>query len=231
MIKSSCNYLLVVLFASSFFLTQVAYAENKSPSNPYAGKYELVTPPQPTSTPDKVEIVELFWYRCPHCYSLDKFLRKTGWLQKKPDYVEFTHMPAVFDKDNWIPLAKAYYVAESLGVLDKVHLPIFEAIHDKRRNLNSEQALQKLFNEYGGVNSEEFTKTYNSFAIETKINRAKDMTTRYGINGVPVVIVNGKYRLNSEKADGYENMMLVMDYLIEKEHTIMTAAHSGTAPK
>ena len=226
MIKSPGNYLLVVLFASSFFITHFAYAKSKSTSDPYAGKYELVTPPQPTTTPDKVEIVELFWYRCPHCYSLEKFLRKTGWLQKKPDYAEFTHMPAVFDKDNWIPLAKAYYVAESLGVLDKVHLPIFEAIHDRRRNMNSEQALQKLFNEYANVNQEDFTKTYNSFAIETKVNRAKEMTTRYGITGVPTVIVNGKYRLNSEKAEGYDNMMLIINYLVEKEHTIMEAAHS-----
>jgi thiol:disulfide interchange protein DsbA len=227
MIKSPGNYLLVVLFASSFFLTHFAYAATKSASDPYAGKYELVTPPQPTTTPDKVEIVELFWYRCPHCYSFEKFLRKTSWLQKKPDYAEFTHMPAVFDQDKWIPLAKAYYVAESLGVLDKVHLPIFAAIHDRRRNMNSEPALQKLFNEYAGISQEDFTKTYNSFAIATKISRAKEMTTRYGITGVPVVIVNGKYRLNSEKTDGYENMMLIIDYLVEKEHTIMKAAHSG----
>ena len=227
MIKSPSNYLLVVLLTSYFFLTHFAYAVSKSASDPYAGKYELVTPPQPTTTPDKVEIVELFWYRCPHCYSFEKFLRKTNWLQNKPAYVEFTHMPAVFDQDKWIPLAKAYYVAESLGVLDKVHIPIFAAIHDRRRNLNSEQALQKLFNEYAGVSQADFAKTYNSFAIATKINRAKEMTSRYGITGVPVVIVNGKYRLNSEKTDGYDNMMLIINYLVEKEHTIMTADHSG----
>ena len=228
MIKSPGSYsLAILLFTSSFILTHFAYAASKSAAaDPYAGQYELVTPPQPTTTPAKVEIVELFWYRCPHCYSFEKFLKKTDWLQKKPNYVEFTHMPAVFDKDNWIPMAKAYYVAESLGVLDKVHLPIFEAIHDRRRNMNSELALQKLFNEYAGVSQEDFTKTYNSFAIATKVNRAKEMTTRYGITGVPVVIVNGKYRLNSEKAEGYENMMLIINYLVEKEHTIMEAAHS-----
>jgi thiol:disulfide interchange protein DsbA len=227
MIKSLGNCLLGVLFTSSVFLTHGAYAESKSTSDPHAGKYELITPPQPTATPDKIEIVELFWYRCPHCYSLEKFIEKDGWLQKQPDYVEFTSMPAVFEQDKWIPLAKAYYVAESLSVLDKVHMPIFAAIHDRRRNMNSEQALQKLFNEYAGTSKEDFTNTYNSFAIATKINRAKEMTIRYGITGVPVVIVNGKYRLNSEKADGYENMMLIIDYLVEKEHTIMKAARSG----
>lgn len=199
-------------FICLIMIFQTAVAEDG-----YEGKYELITPPQTTSAPEgKVEIVELFWYTCPHCYRFDESHLK-NWRKNKPANVHFTHMPAVFgDNDKRLPLAKAYYVAEALQVLDKIHTPLFKAIHDDNRDMNNKDALQKLFVKHG-VSAEDFAKTYDSFWVNTQINRAKTMTKGYGIGGVPVVIVNGKYRLTSELANGYTEMMKILEHLIKQE--------------
>ena len=218
-----------IISAFCLLVTNLVYAEDQpKKEDPYTGQYELVQPPQPTSSKDKIEVVELFWYRCPHCYHFEKNEHLKNWLRNKPADVVFIQMPAVFPNDKWIPLAKAYYTAEALGVLDKVHLPLFQAIHEPpKRSMNNEKALQRLFVKHG-VSEEDFTKTYNSFSIETKIRQAEGMTTRYGITGVPVIIVNGKYRLGSEKTGGYENLMKVIDYLIDKERQLQATDTPAT---
>lgn len=220
-------FLSLIASALGLLVTELVYAqEQPKKEDPYAGQYERVQPPQPTSSKDKIEVVELFWYRCPHCYYLEKNDNFKNWLQNKPDDVVFTQMPAVFPNDKWIPLAKAYYTAEKLGVLtglggkDGLHLSLFKEIHDPpKRTMNNEGALQRLFVKHG-VSQKDFTDTYNSFAVKTKIGQAESMTTRYGITGVPAIIVNGKYRLSSEKTGGYEKMMKVIDYLIDKERQL-----------
>ncbi|MFK5971508.1 MAG: thiol:disulfide interchange protein DsbA/DsbL [Candidatus Marithrix sp.] len=201
-----------LVFICLILLFQTAVADNG-----YEGKYELITTPQQTSAPEgKVEVVELFWYTCPHCYRFDESHLK-NWKANKPKNVHFIHMPAVFgSNDRRLPLAKAYYVAEALKVSDKIHTPLFKAIHDDNRNMNSKEALQRLFSKHG-VSVEDFNDTYDSFWVTTQINRAKTMTKGYGIGGVPVIIVAGKYRLTSEMANGYDEMMKILDYLIKKE--------------
>lgn len=176
-------------------------------------EYEAVIPPQPTSNPDKIEVVELFWYRCPHCYRLLPAMER--WLQNKPDNVEFVRMPAILT-GNWALHARAYYTAEALGIVDKIHRPLFDAIHAERRNLNSEQTLKEFFAEYG-VDAETFDKTWRSFAVETQVRKARVMTERYGISGTPAVVVNGKYRTDGVMTGNYANMLRVVDELIARE--------------
>ena len=151
-------------------------------------EYQRVVPPQPTDDPSKVEVVELFWYGCPHCYHFEPILE--AWAKNKPDYVYFKRIPAIF-RDSWVPFARAYYTAQVLGVLDRIHGPLFKAIHVERRNLNSEAALRAFFAEHG-VKPEDFDRTYRSFAVENDVRRAADLTRRYGINGVPAIVINGK---------------------------------------
>jgi len=208
--------IVVCITASSLLLTQLAQA-----NEPYVGQYELLTPPQATNNPDKVEVLEFFWYGCPHCFYLEKNLRP--WLKTKPDYVEFKRVPAVFSKTSgWAVTAKAYYTADALDILEKIHTPFFEAIHKKKRRAlkKQEQAIQGFFADYG-VTEKQFSRTYHSFWVDTQIGKALDMTQNYGISGVPVLFINGKYRLTSEKADGYDNMKKVLNYLIEKEYKLM----------
>jgi thiol:disulfide interchange protein DsbA len=175
--------------------------------------YERVLPAQPTSTGDKVEVVEMFWYGCPHCNSLEPYVNR--WLKKKPAQAEFVRMPAIFRPD-WELHARAYYTAEILGVLDKTHDAMFEAIHQQKRRLNTDAEIQKLYAEHG-VSAEDFNRVFRSFAVEAKIRRAKDMSERYGIRGVPALIVNGKYRTGAQQAGGNANIFRVVDYLVEQE--------------
>jgi thiol:disulfide interchange protein DsbA len=176
--------------------------------------YELVLPPQPTTAPKgKVEVVEMFWYGCPHCNALEPYVNR--WLKTKPDNVEFVRIPAVF-QPAWELHARAYYTAEILGVLDKTHSAMFEAIHGQRRPMSSEQQIMEFFAEHG-VKNEDFKRVFHSFAVEAKVRRAKDLSHRYGIDGVPSLIVNGKYRTGATLAGGNANIFKVVDFLVAKE--------------
>lgn len=175
--------------------------------------YERVLPAQPTTTGDKVEVVEMFWYGCPHCNSLEPYVNR--WLKKKPAQAEFVRMPAIF-RPEWELHARAYYTAEILGVLEKTHAAMFEAIHQQKRRLSTDAEIQKLFAEHG-VSTEDFNRVFRSFAVEAKIRRAKDMSERYGIRGVPALIVNGKYRTGAQLAGGNANIFRVVDYLVAQE--------------
>jgi thiol:disulfide interchange protein DsbA len=178
-------------------------------------EYQRVTPPQPTRTGEQVEVLELFWYACPHCYTFEPMLEQ--WLQSKPAHAEFVRMPAVFS-ERWEPLARAYYTAEVLGVVDKIHRPLFDAVIAQKRDLNREPALMAFFAEQG-VSNEDFLRAFRSFAVDTKVRQAKLMTDRYGIDGVPAIIVNGKYRTSGTTAGTLENALQVVDFLIAKEST------------
>ena len=176
--------------------------------------YIPVTPPQPTTTKDgKVEVVELFWYGCPHCNRLEPYVQR--WLKKKPANVEFVRMPGVF-RPSWEIGARAYYTAEILGVVDKIHSPMFEAIHEQKRRMSTEEEIMGLFVQHG-VSEKDFKRVFRSFAVETKIRRARDMGMRYGAQGVPTIIVNGKYRTGAQEAGGNANVFRVVDYLVAQE--------------
>lgn len=212
--KSVTTLLLAMLFA----VVQPGLAQ----ANEYQeGKeYLLLSTPQPTSTGDKIEVVELFWYGCPHCYELEPEVQ--AWLKRKPDYVELVRMPAIVGP-RWELLAQAYYTAELLGISDKMHIALFEALHDKNMKIDDEAALQAFFVDQG-VSTEDFEKTFNSFAVAVKMNNSRQMTRRYKITGVPTVIVNGKYSTGAKLAGSNQGVFKVVDYLVEQEHVAAPAA-------
>lgn len=175
-------------------------------------EYKRVDPAQPTNT-EKVEVIELFWYGCPHCFNFEPHLE--AWLRRKPDNVEFSRIPAVFN-DRWALHARAFYTAEALGVLDRLHEPLFDAIHVKNRRLDSEEEIGAVFVE-NGVEQADFQRTFNSFAVDAKVRRAADLSRRYQIEGVPALIVEGKYRIEGTTAGGLRPMIDVLGYLIDQE--------------
>ncbi len=177
--------------------------------------YETLTPSQPTQNPDKIEVIEFFWYGCPHCYSFEPLLEK--WVKTLPKNVEFIRQPAAFN-ELWSKHAKAYYTAEALGVVDKVHADFFDAVQNKKESLDTEEALAKFFAAHG-VNETQFKEAYNSFAVDSKMRNAPSMATRYGITGVPAIIINGKYKTNGTLAGSHEKMIEVMNMLIKQEST------------
>ncbi len=194
----------IVFFLITFFST-LANAETSG--------YEKISPPQPTQNPDKIEVIEFFWYGCPHCYSFEPSLSE--WLKNKPENVEFIRQPAVFSK-LWGDHAKAYFTAEALGVVDKTHADFFDAIQNKKQALRTEDQLAVFFKNHG-VDETEFRNTYHSFLVDAKLRQAQSMAARYGITGVPAIIINGKYKTNGPLAKSQANMIKVMNELIELE--------------
>jgi len=176
--------------------------------------YQLLAHPQPVANDGTVEVVELFWYGCPHCYHLEPTLK--NWLKKKPAKVNFIRIPAIFNNPNWQLHATAFYTAEVLGIGEKLHTPLFDAIHQKNRPLNTRQQLMEFFAEYG-VSNDVFNNTFDSFTVQTKVQRAADLTRKYEITGVPSIIVNGKYRTDGPMATSYENLMKIVDHLVSLE--------------
>ncbi|MBM4207659.1 MAG: thiol:disulfide interchange protein DsbA/DsbL [Gammaproteobacteria bacterium] len=174
--------------------------------------YEAVSPPQPTANPAKVEVIEFFWYGCPHCYSFEPSLKE--WLKTKPENVEFIRIPAVFN-EQWGRHAKAYFTAEALGVVDKVHADLFDGVQAKKE-LETEDQLAKFFTEHG-VKEADFRETYNSFMVDAKMRQAPEIASKYGIDGVPAIIVNGKYKTAGSLAGSQEKMIDVINELIKKE--------------
>ncbi|MSR13973.1 MAG: thiol:disulfide interchange protein DsbA/DsbL [Gammaproteobacteria bacterium] len=175
--------------------------------------YQLVAKPLSVKSPDKIEVVELFWYGCPHCFHFEPLLK--AWLKTKPGDVEFRRIPALF-AENWVPHARAFFAAEALGALEEFHSPLFRAIHEDDKKIMDEESLI-AFAASVGVSSSSFSEAYAGFAIDGKVKQAMAYTRDSGITGVPSVIVNGKYRTGAQMAGGQDKVMDVVDFLIEKE--------------
>lgn len=180
--------------------------------------YTKLAEPQPTESGEKVEVLEVFMYSCPHCFYLEPTIEK--WLATKPDNVEFQRMPAVFG-DKVLPHARAFYAAELIEKGEQFHLPLFRALHEDKKPIWDEDALVAFATEQG-IDGDEFRKAYNSFFVNMRVRRAQEMVKRYGIDGVPAVIVNGKYRSSPSQTGSRAKMVQVMDHLI--------AVESGQAP-
>jgi thiol:disulfide interchange protein DsbA len=177
------------------------------------GKHYLrLANPVPTSTTEgKSEVVEIFWYGCPHCYKLEPKIEQ--WLENKPDNVEFVRIPAVLGR-NWELGARAFFTADALGVLDTTHAKLFDAIHGG--TINNKEQLAEFFAEQG-VDKEAFSKAYDSFSVETKLKRSQQLVRRYRIDGVPTIIVNGKYVVTVSSAGSSAQVFDIVDYLLTKE--------------
>ncbi|RMH19219.1 MAG: thiol:disulfide interchange protein DsbA/DsbL [Gammaproteobacteria bacterium] len=175
--------------------------------------YHRITPAQPTTHGKKIEVVELFWYGCPHCHHFEPYLAE--WLPKLKDDVVFEHMPAIFST-RWELLARAFYAAEILGIQEKIHRPLFIAIHEEKRRITRKEHVVAFFEKFG-VSEEAFNKAYNSFAVDSKVRFARKMSRNYQISGTPALIIDGKYRIEPGKNVGFEDMLKIADYLIDKE--------------
>jgi thiol:disulfide interchange protein DsbA len=177
--------------------------------------YRKIVPAQPTGVaPGKVEVVEVFWYGCGHCFALDPAIET--WRNKKPQYVEFVRIPAMWNETTRIH-ARLFYTAEALGKLDAVHSQIFREIHVSGNQLNTVKTMTEFFKKHG-VNSDDFQKAFSSFAVESKLQRADFLNRRYHITSVPTFVVNGKYSTDVSSAGGEPQLFGVIDELAAHEH-------------
>lgn len=178
--------------------------------------YRLINPPQPTDSGKRVEVLEFFWYGCPHCNSLQPSLRI--WLRKKPADVAFRRVPAVF-QESWMPLTQAYYAFDAMGVVDKLHYDVFAAIHEQKLRLMDSAALFDWVAKRG-VDRQKFVDTFNSFGVKNRGARSIEMTRNYDIPGTPALTVDGKYLvapsmfLKPDRSVDYERFFRVLDQVI-----------------
>lgn len=172
--------------------------------------------PAVSTTVDKgqVEVVELFWYMCPHCFHFEPNIKK--WLKDKPKNVVFKRVPAIFSP-RWRFFAKVYYANQILGIEEKIHGPLFKALHEDRAKLGNEAAMAKFVEKNAGIKKQKFMDVFNSFSVDAKVRKAEDLSKRYGAQGVPTLVINGKWRTGGTIAGGHEGMIKVLDHVIKLE--------------
>jgi thiol:disulfide interchange protein DsbA len=182
--------------------------------------YAPLVPAQPTGvSPGKVEVVEVFWLACPHCYAVEPFIK--AWLKSKPAYVEFLRVPVM-----WQPIHRAhahfYYALDALGRQDLVDkaMSVIAEQHIPLAGSGEEESFrqQQEFAVKNGVSADDFAKAYNSFTVNSNLQRAEQLTQRYRVEGVPLIIVNGKYTTDVAKAGSEAKLIELINDLAAAEH-------------
>jgi protein dithiol oxidoreductase (disulfide-forming) len=183
-------------------------------AQPVAGvEYRELAAAQPVDAVDKVEVLEFFWYGCPHCYNFEPVL--APWLKKLPKDVQFRRVPAMFNEE-YARGARAFYALEAIGEEQRLHKALFDAVHTgSRLRVADEAALTEWLGKQG-VDTKKFAAAYRSFSVEGKLKRAEQLTQAYKIEGVPSMAVNGKYVVITDNIKSFEQMVLVADYLIDQ---------------
>ncbi|MBE0625966.1 MAG: thiol:disulfide interchange protein DsbA/DsbL [Burkholderiales bacterium] len=183
-------------------------------AQPAAGvEYLELATVQPTDSPGKVEVIEFFWYGCPHCYKFEPVI--TPWVKKLPKDVHFRRVPAMFN-DEYAQGARAFYALEAIGVEERLHKALFDAIHTGSRLRVADEAALTEWLAKQGVDTKKFAAAYRSFSVEGKLKRAAQLTQGYKIEGVPSMAVNGKYVIITNNIKSFEHLLEITDYLIVK---------------
>ena len=199
-------FALAALTAAAAFLAPAVSAQPKAGAD-----YTELKAAQPVEAKGKVEVLEFFWYRCPHCYSLEPVLEP--WTKKLPADVQFRRIPAVL-ADNWATDARFFYAFEALGVLDKVHKAFFDAIHRDRLNISSEPAVTEWLKK-NGIDRAKFDDAYKSFGVQAKVKRAAQLSAAYQLDGVPLLAVQGRYTISAEQGGTQNGMLETTDKVID----------------
>jgi thiol:disulfide interchange protein DsbA len=175
-------------------------------------EYARLKNPQPVATGSKVEVLEFFWYRCPHCFQLEPGIN--AWLKTLPRDAQVRRVPAVF-RDDWMPGAKLYYTLEQMKLLDRLHHKVFDAYHVENNNLNDPAVLGGWIAKQG-VDRKKFEGIFNSFSTQSKATQGAQLATAYAISGVPAFIIDGKYTTSVSMAGNQARLFEVLDQLIVK---------------
>ena len=167
---------------------------------------------QPVRTGDRIEVLEIFWYGCPHCYALEPYLKK--WLKNKPEFVEFVQLPAVLNR-SWAFDARVFYTFVALGLMDELHEAYFDAIHQDRRRMKNVEQVASWAQEQG-IDPQLILDTFNSFGVDSMLANATQMSGRYEADGVPTIIIDGKYRTTVSLAGGHNEIIDLINYLAQR---------------
>ena len=173
--------------------------------------YLMLDKPAPTEVPaGQVEVVEFFWYSCPHCNTFEPQLE--AWTKKAPKDVALKRVPVSFRPD-FEPQQRLFYVLEGMGKVEELHKKVFYAIHVDKQPLNTE-ALLAAWAEKQGINKAKFVEMYNSFSVGTKVRKATQLQNLYKVDGVPALGVGGRYYTSGDLAQNMDRALQVVDYLV-----------------
>lgn len=197
----------------SLFLTACAALSLTAHAAQLGKDYVEIKPAHATTTPGKVEVLEFFWYGCPHCYQLEPEILL--WSKKLPRNVVFVRQPAVLG-ESWMTLTQAYYALDSLGEIPRLHGHIFNALHNEGQRFNSPESVI-TWAATQGVNPDKLKAAFQSFSVYTKANRAKQISQEYRLEGVPALVINGKYLTSPSMAGSYAGVLRIADELIAQE--------------
>lgn len=182
--------------------------------------YQTLVRPVATADPSKVELAEVFWYGCIHCYRLEPTIHEA--VLALPESVDFVRVPASWHETMDLH-SRMYFAAKALGIVEDVHWDLFKAMNENRNPLASERAIYDLIEDLG-QDPVAFERAFNSFGVTSQVTQAKSKTAAYGIRGTPELIVNGKYRVSSTMTGTQEKMLEVALALVERELASMEAA-------
>lgn len=195
-------------------LTALFLAGTAAAAEPRAGQqYRLVEPPMATAGGEKIEVTEFFSYGCPHCFNFRPMLH--DWVAQAGEGVQLVRVPVTFGHEAWELLARAYYVAEVLGVLDKTHAALFDAIHVQGRSFASAEEVADFYASLG-VDREKALAAFDSFAVDSMMRRGQRLVRDYRVAGTPSMAVDGRYFVDVRGAGGQQGMLSVVDYLVER---------------
>jgi len=203
-----------VISMGTLLLTLIAL---NLPKTAQAAGFETIDPPQNTSVSDKVEVLEYLWLGCPHCYALEPSMEE--WEKTKPEYIHFVREAPPLNP-SWENHSRGFYAAQLLGIEQEFVTAMFEAIHEKKKPMRDKKKIAALAGTLG-TDEAKFLSTMDSFAVEGKLNRAKDMAIKSGISSVPSVIINGKYRTSTSISGGHEGIIEAINERAEFEKEAM----------
>ena len=175
-----------------------------------AGKdYVELSAVQKPADPKRITVEEFFWYGCPHCYTLDPAVEQ--WRATKPGDVDFTRVPNTLGRPEGEVHSRAYYIASTLGILDKTHKPLFDAIHVQRQSMTDLGSIRALYVAAAGIKPADFDGVASSFVVDSGMRRAEAQARSHLIRSVPSIIVGGQYQVGAQA-----NAFKIVDFLIEK---------------
>ncbi len=177
-----------------------------------AGGYETIKNAPARVDTERDEVLEYFWFGCPHCYAFEPTIN--AWAANKPDHVDFVREAPPLNP-SWTAHSKAFYAAQLMGVTDEFFEPLFNAIHKDKKRLNTPKSISK-FAATLGIDGDKFLKTMNSFAVDAKIRRSLDLARAAGINSVPSVVINGKYKTTGSIAGSNQRVIEVIEELTQR---------------
>lgn len=187
-------------------------------TEPSAGReYIELSNPVPVRRPGKIEVVQLFWYGCPHTYHFEPIVKP--WKDKLPQEVAFRRVPAMFG-GLWDAHGQMFLTLDAMGAEDKVRTAVFDALQNQRKRLTNPED-QAEFLATQDIDKDKYLATCSSFAIKGQVSQAKELTKKYEITGVPTMVVGGKYRGDLGTSGGPEGLLTVVDHLVAKERAAL----------